>query len=128
MACDHRLRWYVAVFALVPLGLLLLASGVGFLYDDARMVSLNVGPAIHLGRSFVELRDGFYRPIFEVAIGVEGNLFGVDPVPYHLVNVALHLACSWLVYRIARVDSGPAPARRSSGSAVSRACCPRSAV
>jgi hypothetical protein len=91
----------VLVALLLPAALYLPALGFGFLYDDGRMVLINRGPTVHLLGSFLERRDDFYRPLFALVMGVQGNLFGLDPVPYHLTNLALHAACSWLVFRIA---------------------------
>ncbi|MCL5109708.1 MAG: hypothetical protein M1401_12730 [Chloroflexi bacterium] len=94
----------------IPLLLFLWPAGGTFLYDDARMIIYNVGSLEHLVRSFVELRDGFYRPVYEIAIGLEGLLFGLNPVPYHLVSILLHIACTWCVYRIAQARTGRLPA------------------
>src|ERR1017187_6957943 len=90
-ASARQLAWIVLIVlsVVVPLVFYLFAAGAGFLYDDARMVLLNAGPPAHLARAFVELRDVFYRPIFELVIGLEGDLFWSSAFPYHVVNLAI---------------------------------------
>lgn len=46
--------------------------------------------------------DGLYRPVALVAVGTERVAFGLNPIPYHLVSLALHAMCSVLVWLILR--------------------------
>ncbi|MFN8627423.1 MAG: tetratricopeptide repeat protein [Candidatus Binatia bacterium] len=39
-----------------------------------------------------------WTPMVTLSHAIEYRLFGLDPLPYHAVNVALHLACIVLVY------------------------------
>jgi hypothetical protein len=100
LARPLALEALVAVSLVVPLVLYLIAAGSGFLYDDARMVLINAGPLARLAEAFFEAREGFYRPVFDLVIGLEGNLFWDSAFPYHVVNVAIHGLCSWLVFQI----------------------------
>jgi hypothetical protein len=50
----------------------------------------------------VAILDGAYRPLFASTILAEGDVFGVHPVPYHLVSILVHLANIALVWVIAR--------------------------
>lgn len=42
-----------------------------------------------------------YHPLAIAAYWLQYQFFGLDPLPYHLVNVALHLLNVWLVYKVA---------------------------
>jgi len=43
-----------------------------------------------------------YRPVYYLAMLAEASLFGLDPLPYHLVNVGLHVLNVALVWWLAR--------------------------
>lgn len=45
---------------------------------------------------------GSYRPVVNLYWGTMYQLFGLNPVPYHLVNMALFACAIWLLYRIVR--------------------------
>ena len=45
---------------------------------------------------------GHYRPLYTISILAEGELFGLNALPYHLVNLLIHLANATLVWLIAR--------------------------
>jgi protein O-mannosyl-transferase len=47
-----------------------------------------------------------YHPFTTLTWLVEYRLFWLNPLPYHLLNVLLHLANTWLVYALARRLSG----------------------
>ena len=47
-----------------------------------------------------------YHPLTTLSWFLEYNIFGPDPVPFHLINVLLHLADTWLVYKLAERLSG----------------------
>jgi hypothetical protein len=81
-------RAEVALFGLVvavPAALLAPSLWFGFLYDDALMVLINAGPADHLLGAFLAPRDGCYRPLLSLAVGLQANLFGrvvaVETIP-----------------------------------------------
>ena len=47
-----------------------------------------------------------YHPFTTLTYWVEYSLFGLNPVPYHLLNVLLHLLNTWLVFKLAEKLSG----------------------
>jgi protein O-mannosyl-transferase len=47
-----------------------------------------------------------YHPLTSISNLIEYTLFKLNPLPYHLVNVALHLLNTWLAYRLAEGLSG----------------------
>jgi protein O-mannosyl-transferase len=49
---------------------------------------------------------GFYHPLIMLTYLFEFKLYGLHPFPYHLLNVLLHLANTWLVYIISEKLSG----------------------
>src|SRR5262249_59126254 len=46
---------------------------------------------------------GTYLPLTMLTYMVDYTMFGLDPLGYHLTNLALHLLCTWLVFLL--VDS-----------------------
>lgn len=46
-------------------------------------------------------RSPMYRPLYTLSFGTDFALFGTNPLPYHLVNLALHAAASFFVYLLA---------------------------
>jgi|CXWL01.1.fsa_nt_gi tetratricopeptide (TPR) repeat protein len=42
----------------------------------------------------------FYRPLQNVSYAIEHAVFGLNPWGYHLVNILLHLAAVWAVFRL----------------------------
>ena len=47
-----------------------------------------------------------YHPLSILSLAVDYRLFGLDPVGYHAVNLALHLANTLLVFGVLRLLSG----------------------
>lgn len=47
-----------------------------------------------------------YHPLTSLTNLVEYRLFGLNPMPYHLFNVMLHLLNVWLVYKVTEQLSG----------------------
>lgn len=47
-----------------------------------------------------------YHPLTTLTYWFEYSLFGLNPLPYHLLNVLLHLLNTWLVYKLAEKLSG----------------------
>ena len=79
----------------------------GFIWDDTYHVTTNpciVGP---LGLKEIWFTDaGRLFPLTFTTFWFEHALWGLAPLPYHLVNVALHAACAvalWQVLRALRV-------------------------
>lgn len=81
--------------------------GAGFVnWDDPVYVlgnplirSLDGRGLAAIGTSFLE---GNYHPLTLLSYAVEYRLFGLDPRPYHLTNLALHLANVLLVFLLTR--------------------------
>ena len=53
----------------------------------------------------------YYRPFFLLSLAVDYNLWGLNPLGYHITNLVLHSLASFLVYQIGRrlfLNSTPA--------------------
>jgi hypothetical protein len=50
----------------------------------------------------------FYRPMVQLSFGLTELVFGTNPIPYALTNLALGIACAIAIYHLARV-AGLAP-------------------
>ena len=77
-----------------------------FLWDDAIIVELpRAGPAafadIWFDPSLIE-SEGHYWPVTYTTFWAEHLVWGLDPVGYHAVNVALHAANAMLVLALLR--------------------------
>ena len=92
---------------------LLLAAGVGlaywrvwhagFIWDDDAHVWRNpciVGP-LGFGAIWTSSKAVYY-PLVLTSFWLQHLAWGLNPVPYHLVNVALHAACAILMWRVLR--------------------------
>jgi hypothetical protein len=42
----------------------------------------------------------FFRPLFAVLFWILSAGSGASPIPFHVVGMALHLGCGWIVYRL----------------------------
>ena len=47
-----------------------------------------------------------YHPLTTLTYFLEFHFFGLDPFPYHLANVVLHVLNTWLVYKVTEELSG----------------------
>ena len=56
--------------------------------------------------------SNYYRPLAFLSYGINLALLGLDPLPWHLVNLAGHLAAGAAVYRISRALQPAAPSSR----------------
>ena len=97
-------------------GLLLVAAVVfayqpawhaGFIWDDNTHITTNpciVGP---LGfKGIWTSSAATYYPLVLTSFWVQHAIWGLNPLPYHLVNIAMHAACVvllWLVLRCLKV-------------------------
>ncbi|MBI4529822.1 MAG: hypothetical protein HY695_38985, partial [Deltaproteobacteria bacterium] len=113
-------RQTLATFAVLGL-LTIFAYGnslqVGFVFDDSFIIANN--PLItHLAniptlftadyweghrdpREVFTFRGRLYRPLVVSTYAVNYALGGLNPFGYHLVNVILHLAVTWVLYVVA---------------------------
>jgi tetratricopeptide (TPR) repeat protein len=75
----------------------------GFIYDDGQLLTTNpcvVGP---LGLKEIWTTSAAdISPLLFTTFWVEHALWGLEPLPYHLVNVLLHGACAILLWRVLR--------------------------
>ena len=55
---------------------------------------------------FTTFINANYHPLTTLTNLVEYRVFGPDPLPYHLINVLLHLLNTWLVFRLTEKLSG----------------------
>jgi protein O-mannosyl-transferase len=107
---DRLRRW--APFSVVLLAIASSAVGVvnWFTYDDKYIVELNpiMRDFSHFWRVFASSYwpkdwggDG-YRPLTLLAFQIETKLGHGIPLPFHITNILLYAAVSFLVYRLAR--------------------------
>ncbi len=93
---------------LALLGLVLLtylpALSAGFIWDDDAHLTANpciVGP---LGLADIwTIAHMRICPLVQTTFWVEYRLWGLNPLPYHLVNVLLHAAAALVLWRLLRV-------------------------
>jgi hypothetical protein len=75
----------------------------GFIWDDATHLTANpciVGP---LGLKEIWTTSAAdICPLVFTTFAAEHALWGLDPLPYHLVNVLIHGACALLLWRVLR--------------------------
>ncbi|MCM8805060.1 MAG: hypothetical protein NC833_07395, partial [Candidatus Omnitrophica bacterium] len=78
-----------------------------FIFDDYSLIVEN--PLIKNFKFFKEYftknlyevsRDisGFYRPLQTISYFIIYKLFKLNPIPYHLLNIFLHIGCSILIF------------------------------
>lgn len=106
MEHEGRRLWIVGL-AVVALACGIYANSVGngFAFDDLPLIPHNplVSNLENLPRLFTSDfwephgKAGLYRPLVTTSYALERATFGDDPMGYHLSNVALHAAVSFLV-------------------------------
>jgi tetratricopeptide (TPR) repeat protein len=73
----------------------------GFIWDDDAHLTANpciIGP---LGfKQIWTSSSAVYYPLVLTSFWVEHALWGLNPMPYHLVNIATHAACGILLWRV----------------------------
>jgi tetratricopeptide (TPR) repeat protein len=107
---NIALKWAMAVITLVVAASYWNATQGEFVYDDQRQIVENhliQSPSLILKAltsdvwSFKQEAGGvsnYYRPTFVAALIVNYYLFGDAPVGWHIVNIAIHLAASALLF------------------------------
>ena len=77
--------------------------GAGFIWDDDSHLTKNpciIGP---LGfKGIWTTAAATYYPLVLSNFWVQHALWGLNPLPYHLVNVAMHAACGILLWKVLR--------------------------
>jgi Flp pilus assembly protein TadD len=119
--------WSLATLADTPIAALaitllvyLRCVGNGLVYDDHEMILLNryIGDFAMVWRSFVNdswwfrnplklPQSAYYRPLQDVWLWANYQMFGFAPPGWHLAIVAIHLIAVWLVFWIAHELSAP---------------------
>ena len=75
----------------------------GFIWDDDDHLTANpciVGP-LGFGAIWTSSKAVYY-PLVLTSFWVQHAIWGLNPLPYHLVNVTLHAACAVLLWRVLR--------------------------
>ena len=82
----------------------------GFVWDDESMLTNNI---IHenngLYRTWFTTEQTNYWPITWTTYWLEHNLWGLNPIGYHITNILIHIACSLLIWRILVLLKIPVP-------------------
>jgi protein O-mannosyl-transferase len=92
-----------ATLAAAVLLVYLPALRAGFIWDDDDQLTKNacvVGPPGFKG--IWTTSSAVYYPLVLTSFWLQHALWGLRPLPYHLVNVAMHAACAILLWRILR--------------------------
>jgi protein O-mannosyl-transferase len=55
---------------------------------------------------FTSFQNGKYQPLVNLSFLLEHTFFGFNPVAFHITNVLLHLASTWIVYKLTEKLSG----------------------
>jgi protein O-mannosyl-transferase len=100
---------------LLILGFIIYGNGLinDFVLDDLGQVvgnplirSVQNIPGLFTGSTFSDgalmLRGNYYRPIMTSVYTVLYSFFGPQPFSFHLIQLLLHVANAWLVYKIFR--------------------------
>ncbi len=108
---QNLFPWLVAALAFATYSG---ALGGGFVYDDRSLIQDNPwvaqpGHALDIVTRplFGHVNEGesshaYYRPVPVLAFRALYGLFGGSPLPFHLLNVALHLIASLVLFKLAR--------------------------
>ncbi|MFY9555541.1 MAG: hypothetical protein WAV47_12585, partial [Blastocatellia bacterium] len=113
MRQHHRLL-LVAVLAVTALAYVNALDGQ-FVYDDNFQVLRNptLGSLANIPKMFTQgvwqfLSEGdksavgpYYRPLFNIALIINHQMFGLEVFGWHLFSLLVHVGVSFLVYRIA---------------------------
>ena len=103
--------WILALFLLVAV-FYFPATKAGFVWDDSivttsqavrewsglRQLWFETGTTYHPDNT----REGHFWPVVYSTFWLEHKLWGFHPLGYHLVNVLLHFANCWLIWRLLR--------------------------
>ena len=75
----------------------------GFIWDDDGYVNVNTSLTGPLGLSEIWSSSAAdISPLAKTTFWAEHALWGLAPLPYHLVNVVLHACCAILLWRVLR--------------------------
>jgi protein O-mannosyl-transferase len=90
----YLLRLFVVLFLVALLAYSTIINSF-FLSDDFAQI----GKVLNGDLSFTwgEKPGGFFRPLFILSYALDGRLWGINPVGYHITNITLHVLVSLLV-------------------------------
>ena len=84
-----------------------LKNGFMQTWDDEKYVinnpmvkELSAGNVMHM---FTRQVNGTYVPLPLLTFAIEYELFGNNPLPFHITNLILHLLCTLLVFQVLRL-------------------------
>jgi tetratricopeptide (TPR) repeat protein len=96
--------FWAAVLVLAVVAAYLKVWHAGFIWDDEMHLTQNpciVGP---LGLADIwTSRAARYFPLVLTTFWTEHAIWGLNPLPYHVVNVLLHAACALALWRLLRL-------------------------
>lgn len=114
------------LFALLGGGIYLNSLDNPFQYDDDVIVvhNMNIQEAGNIPRFFVEPQLGatdpklsnHYRPLVVTSYAIDYAIGGLNPVGYHVVNLAFHVGTAFLVFLIMKAMLGGGSEVRSQKS------------
>ena len=104
LLCWFRADWFWGLFLMVSVILTYVPVWqAGFIWDDDAVLTANpcvVGP---LGLKEIWTTSAAdICPLVLTTYWVEHALWGLEPLPFHLVNVLMHAACAVLLWRVLR--------------------------
>jgi len=76
-----------------------------YILDNSFLKDFSLNGIITLFK-FSSFYLGNYHPLTTLTYLFEHHLYGLNPFPYHLLNVLLHLLNTWLVYKLVEKLSG----------------------
>jgi Tfp pilus assembly protein PilF len=101
---DHR-PWFLAlVLVLVTFAAYQPVWRAGFIWDDNDHLTANPAVAASNGLRMIwsSLAVSRYYPLTLTSFWIQRRLWGLNPLPYHLVNVALHATNGILIFFLLR--------------------------
>jgi Tfp pilus assembly protein PilF len=109
---KNRDCWAIALLLLFTVAAYLPVIKAGFVWDDDQHVSGNQAVTSAAGVKDIWLRPEAspqYYPLVQTVFWLEHRFWGLDPLGYHLVNLALHALNALLVFCLLRRLSVPFP-------------------
>ncbi|MDX1673206.1 MAG: tetratricopeptide repeat protein [Longimicrobiales bacterium] len=108
-------RWTAAALAVLAVAVYANATANGFALDDHFIIVDN--PRVHGTDRLVEVvtepywpdspdRLGLYRPLTAASYAIEWELWGGDPMPFHITNILLHALATVLVFLLVGAVTG----------------------
>ena len=110
-----RRPWFALLVPAAAIIALVLAAhapaiGAGFIWDDDAYVTANPYLFDGAGLHQIWFRVGatnLYAPVLFTTFWLEQHLWGLNPLGYHIVNVALHAGCALLLWALLRTIAVP---------------------